>query len=169
MASKYKKGQISYDFAAVPSLVLRSAEWNSLPPNAQKLAFNLMAQYTGKNNGRLCPAFEAVKDFGCPGNWKSETTLIAAKRALLEASFVVHTRQGHAPRTSDWIGFTWWRLDWEKSMDIEPRGFPYLNFLPLPKGAPKTLPALQKLEVNPSKQAPGPTETVVRGQVETVL
>lgn len=162
MASKFKKGQLPYEFVALPKAILLSPEWQGLPPNTMRLALDLMGQYTGKNNGRLTPAFVVMQRQG----WKSETTLIKAKRALLECSFVVHTRQGHAPHTTDWIAFTWWKLDWEKSMDIEPRGFPYLNFVKLvvlgsaPAPA-KTLPALQKLEVYPLKRPSRPTETVV--------
>ncbi|RYH51397.1 MAG: hypothetical protein EON54_15075 [Alcaligenaceae bacterium] len=156
MAAKYKKGQLPYEFVALPKLILQSAEWQSLPPNAIRLAMGLAAQYTGKNNGRLCPAFVVMERSG----WKSETTLIKAKRELLDCSFVVHTRQGHAPHTTDWLGFTWWKLDWEKSMDIEPRGFPYLNFVRL--AAPeKTVSALQKLESLPSKRASRATDSGV--------
>jgi hypothetical protein len=156
MTSKYKKGQLPYEFVALPKAILLSEEWQSLAPSAMRLALDLMAQYTGKNNGRLCPAFTAMERHG----WKSETTLIKAKRALLECSFVVHTRQGHAPHTTDWVAFTWWKLDWEKSMDIEPRGFPFLNFVRLTAPA-KTLPALQKLESLPAKQPSRPTEAGV--------
>lgn len=163
MASKHKKGEITYAFAAMPVEVLRSAEWQSLPPNAVKLAMDLVAQYTGGNNGRLCSAFEVMQHAG----WSSRTTLIAAKRALLECSFVIHTRQGKAPRTTDWVGFTWWKLHWEKSMDIEAKGWPFLNFVSLkPKGpghpsevASKTVRGVQKLDRSAPKQAPGRTET----------
>lgn len=122
--SDYKKGGLPFEFVSLPKDVLLSNEWQALPARARILALDLMGQYTGKNNGRLCLAYEPLQRCG----WKSERTLIDAKRDLLECSFVVHTRKGHRPRTADWVGFTWWKLDWEKSMDIEPRGFPYLNF-----------------------------------------
>ena len=155
MATKYKKGQLPYEFVALPKAIVTSSEWRAMSPSAMRLALDLMAQYTGKNNGRLNPSFTAMEKLG----WRSETTLIKAKRALLECSFVVHTRQGHAPHTSDWVAFTWWRLDWEKSMDIEPRGFPFLNFVKL-TAPEKTLPALQKLEATPPKRASRPTDSV---------
>jgi hypothetical protein len=151
--------------------VVHSAEWQGLPFGARVLAVDLMGQYTGKNNGRLCPAWEAMQRCG----WKSETTLLRAKRALIECSVVIHTRKGHRPRTSDWIGFTWWNLDWDKSMDIGPRDFPYLNFM---KTAPidpnvgrqqakvKTLFDLSKRQDKASKQAPGPIEMMGRGTLQ---
>ncbi|KQP35860.1 hypothetical protein [Pseudorhodoferax sp. Leaf274] len=157
MARKnYQKGQLPFDFVAVPKDILRSSEWHALAPSAMRLAFDLMAQYSGKNNGRLCPSFEAMQRCG----WRSETTLIKAKRELLECSFVVHTRRGHRPHTADWLAFTWWKLDWEQSMDIGPRGFPYLNFVRLEVATAKTIPVLQKLELPTSKQPSRPTETV---------
>ncbi|MDE2452918.1 MAG: hypothetical protein KGL43_04935 [Burkholderiales bacterium] len=121
----YRKGQIPYDFIALPKAVVTSAEWYALPPAAQVLALHLASQYTGKNNGRLTPAFEAMQRCG----WTSKTTLISAKRSLLNASFIMLTRKGHAPRTAEWIGFTWWKLDWQDSMDIGKNGWPYLNFV----------------------------------------
>lgn len=162
MSKKDFKGvRIEYQFAAIPIEVLRSAEWIALPPNACKLVFALVSQYTGKNNGRLCVAWEAMQ----PRGFKSKHTLIAAKRALLECSFVVHTRMGKKPRTADWVAFTWWRLDWEKSMDIPARGFPYLNFVQLhvtKLGDPsKTLREVQKLHATIKKGLPGGAETAL--------
>lgn len=121
----YRKGKLSFPFVALPIEIIRSDEWLNLPPNARVLAIDLMSQYTGRNNGRLCPGFPVMRKYG----WKSKETLIKAKKALLDCSFVVQTRIGHAPRTAEWIGFTWWDLDYDKSMDIRPQGFPYLNFV----------------------------------------
>ena len=52
-----------------------------------------------------------------------------AKLALFEMPFAIMTRKGHAPRTAEWMGFTWWKLDWDKTMDLDPREFPHLNFM----------------------------------------
>lgn len=123
--SNYKKGAISYQFLALPKDVLLSTEYQALPFSSKALMVDLMGQYTGKNNGRLCPSFEVMQRSG----WKSKTTLIRAKVALLDCSFVVLTRKGHAPRTSEWIGLTWWKLDYHPGMDIGAGEFPYLNFV----------------------------------------
>lgn len=122
--NEYRKGALPFDFVPLPKAVLNSAEWCALPFGARILAIDLAAQYTGKNNGRLTPAFEVMQRCG----WVSKGTLIRAKKALLKASFVVLTRKGHAPRTAEWVGFTWWRLNYEGSMDVDPKYFPYLNF-----------------------------------------
>jgi hypothetical protein len=123
--SDHRKGTLSFPFVAIPKDVLRSAEWLNLPHSARALAIDLMIQYTGKNNGRLCPGFPVMQKYG----WTSKETLARAKKALLECSFVIQTRLGHAPRTAEWIGFTWWKLDYDKSMNVDPRYFPYLNFV----------------------------------------
>lgn len=122
--SNYRNVKLPFDFVGLPKVVLSSPEWCGLPTGARILAIDLVAQYTGKNNGRLTPAFEVMQRRG----WVSKGTLIRAKKALLEASFVVLTRKGHAPRTAEWVGFTWWPLNFERSMDVDPKRFPYLNF-----------------------------------------
>ncbi|WP_292934531.1 hypothetical protein [Noviherbaspirillum sp.] len=132
--SDHKKGALPYQFAALPMDVIRSGTWQALPHSARALAIDLMSQYTGKNNGRLCPAFVVMERYG----WASKRTLIDAKRALIECPFVVLTRKGHPPRTSEWLAFTWWRLDYEKSMDIDPKAFPYLNFVHAIRPDPNT-------------------------------
>jgi hypothetical protein len=121
----HRKGMLPFRFVALPIEVIQSAEWQKLPHSARALAIDLMCQYTGKNNGRLCPGFPVMQKHG----WKSKETLARAKKALLKCSFVIQTRLGHAPSTAEWIGFTWWKLDYDKSMDINPRCFPYLNFV----------------------------------------
>jgi hypothetical protein len=162
--SDYRKGALPYHFVVIPKDVLRSAEWQRLIPSARVLVFDLMAQYTGTNNGRLCPSWKVMQRCG----WKSENTLIPAKRALLDCSFAVLTRQGHAPRTADWIGLTWWKLDWERSMDIGPRDFPYLNFIKVAPTDPntgraelKTHGALQELQDKARKGPLRPAITAV--------
>lgn len=120
----YDKGALPFGFLPIPKDVLDMSEFQSLPSGAKALMLDLMAQYTGRNNGRLCPSYEVMQRTG----WTSKGTVQRAKEALLQAPFAILTRQGHPPRTVDWIGFTWWKLDFEKSMDVDPRSFPYLNF-----------------------------------------
>src|SRR4051812_11630580 len=102
-AKNYRKGAIPYGFVPLPKDVLRSAEFAGLGASSKALMLDLMAQYTGKNNGRLCPGFEVMRKSG----WSSKAKLLRAKRALLECSFVLQTRIGHPPRTTEWVGFTW--------------------------------------------------------------
>lgn len=147
----HQKGSLPFQFVALPKDVIQSPEWQALPHSSRALAIDLMAQYTGKNNGRLCPAFAVMERCG----WSSKTTLINAKRALLESPFVLLTRKGHPPRTAEWIAFTWWRLDYEPSMDVDPKRYPYLGFLNLKPA----LSVVQKQDRSNPKQAPGGHET----------
>lgn len=130
----YERGGIPYAFVAIPKEVLSMPEYQSLPASSKALLLDLANQYTGKNNGRLTPSMQAMDRCG----WASKGTLQRAKAALLEAPFVVLTRKGHPPRTTEWIAFTWWKCDYEKTMDIDPKSFPYLNFLPMRMGDPNT-------------------------------
>ena len=132
--SDHRKGSLPFQFLALPKDVLLSAEFQALPASSKGLKLILMSQYTGKNNGRLCPSFAVMQR----SSWKSKTTLIRAKVALLECSFVVLTRKGHAPRTAEWIGFTWWKLDQHPSMDITHKEFQYLNFMKVVMKDPNT-------------------------------
>ena len=111
----YRKGSIPYPFVPVPKDVLRSSMYHALPASAKALTFDLALQYTGKNNGRLCPGFEVMQRIG----WTSKHTLMRAKRALMDCKFAMQTRIGHPPRTAEWIGFTWWKLDYHESMEIQ--------------------------------------------------
>lgn len=162
--SDFRRGAIPYLFLPLPKDVLLSTEYQALPFSSKALILDLMGQYTGKNNGRLCPAFEVMQRSG----WASKTTLIRAKVALLECSFVMLTRKGHAPRTAEWIGFTWWKLNYLEGMDINPRDFHYLNFVNVVMKDPNTgrdqakhnNSDVQKLYRYPAKTGPGYTETV---------
>lgn len=121
----HARGSISYEFVALPKPIIRSPEWMRLSLRGRVLAIDLMVQYTGKNNGRLTPSFEVMRRAG----WTSKDQLRKARDELLECSFAIRTRMGHPPRTAEWIGFTWWRLDWHASMDIGPDRWPFMNFV----------------------------------------
>jgi hypothetical protein len=129
-----RRGQLPYSFAAIPRDILLLPEYHQLRSSAIKLMLDLLLQYTGKNNGRLCSSFQVMQRSG----WTSKETLSHAKAALLETSFTVLTRKGHAPRTAEWLGFTWFPINYHPSMDIEARAFPYLNFLPAPGKDPNS-------------------------------
>lgn len=152
----YRKGALPFEFVPIPREVLTMPEYQVLSSSAKVLMLDLAAQYTGKNNGRLCPAWEVMRRTG----WVSKGTLQRARDALLQAPFVVLTRKGHPPRTVDWVAFTWWKLDYEKSMDatVDPRLFPYLNFVRLAQADPNTG------RTPPAKQILSPQNRGVRTQ-----
>lgn len=122
--TEHRKGDINFPFIAFPKAVLASPDWQGLSFRARALTLDLMGQYTGRNNGRLCPSFEVMRRHG----WTSKDQLAKAKAELLACPFAQRTRMGHPPRTAEWLGFTWWKLHWHESMDIGPSGWPYMSF-----------------------------------------
>ena len=157
----FRKGSLPFEFIPLPKAVLLMREFTELPSSAKALLLDLAAQYSGKNNGKLCPSWEVMKRSG----WVSKGTLQRARDALLKAPFVVLTRKGHPPRTVDWIAFTWWKLDFDpRAMDawIDPRRFPYLNFVRLELPAEKRIVSPRNGGLRTENLIPRPPE--LRGQ-----
>src|SRR5690606_22828212 len=109
----------------------QSPAYRALPSAARSLLIPLLMQFTGKNNGRLCVSFVAMQRYG----WTSARKLDKAKHELLCTPVVLGTRKGKPPRTAEWVGVTWLALDYEKTMDVDPRAWPYMNFLTIEAGA----------------------------------
>ena len=127
----HRKGALPFRFVAIPVPVLESSEYRALPPSARSLLVDLLMQFSGKNNGRLCISRMALGRYG----WTSSDTLDRAKRALLSCQFILMTRKGRPPRTAEWVGVTWLPLDYDKSMEVDPRAWPYMNFQTIEAGA----------------------------------
>lgn len=77
-------------FVALPHYVLCSPELAALSPHAIKLLIDLLSQYRLDNNGDLTMAWTIMQTRG----WKSKDTLNKARKELLDAGFIVTTRQG---------------------------------------------------------------------------
>lgn len=125
--SDHRKGELNFPFVAIPKAILQGQDWPRMSARAIKLMLDLMAQYTGRNNGRLSPSWEAMQRCG----WTSRDQLWKAKSELLGVPWAIETRKGRPPSTSAWVGFTWWPLHWHESMDVGPRDWPMLNFVSL--------------------------------------
>lgn len=121
MTRKKRKSHIVGGFLAIPHAVLNCQTYRSLSAKAVKLLFDLGSQYNGKNNGDLCMAWKIMSARG----WKSEQTLHAAKRELLESGLIAETRKGRRPNLCSLYGITWQGLDPSAKYDVEPAGFPY--------------------------------------------
>ncbi|MFV0284449.1 MAG: hypothetical protein ACK5JE_11755 [Castellaniella sp.] len=165
----YQKGGMPYPFAAVPLDILRSPEYIGLGDAAKALMLDLCEQYTGGNNGRLTPSWTAMQRRG----WKSKETLSKAKNALLETSFCIQTRKGKPPQTAGWVGFTWWKINYDRTMDIDPKAWPYLNFMTVDKA--RIDPNVGREKLNPVVRKPyrldfsGGTKTVPMEREEIAL
>ena len=127
----HRKGALPFAFVAIPVPVLESPEYRALPDPARALMVDLLMQFTGKNNGRLTTSHVALKRYG----WNSADKLFRAKQALLSTSFALVTRRGKPPSTAEWVGFTWHQLNYERSMDVDPARWPYMNFMTMQAGS----------------------------------
>lgn len=107
-------------FSAIPHSVLNGTAYLSVSAYARMLLFDLIAQYKGDNNGDLCAAFSMMKIRG----WKSQHTLLNAKRELLDVGLIEETRKGARPNLASLYAVTWQALDDCKGkLDITPAGF----------------------------------------------
>lgn len=104
----------------IPLTALRHPNFLALTPFATKLLLDLGRQYTGFNNGFLCPAWTLMKNQG----WKSRDTLFWATKELEHYRWIVLTRQG-GKNLANLYGFTWRRIDEklnnpDKVLDVPP-------------------------------------------------
>lgn len=83
-------------FVAIPTQILLSDQYANLGAWSVKLLMDLSAQYNGKNNGDLCAAFSMVQKRG----WRSKGTLAHALTELIDAGFIMKTRQGGKHKAS---------------------------------------------------------------------
>ena len=104
-----KKGEkaINEPFVAVFKSVLYSPAFVALSKTERALLIEFMAQYTGKNNGRLLCSVKKLKSRG----FTSSDTLYRAKKVLLAAGFIFETVKGHRPNWASWYALTWRPLD----------------------------------------------------------
>lgn len=103
--TKHKGRGKRHSFLALPHFMLKSAEFASLSGNSVKLLLELAAQYDGKNNGNLSATSTTLAERG----W-SPATIARAKVQLIEAGFVLKTRQGHR-HACDLFAITWQPVD----------------------------------------------------------
>ena len=90
MARKKHPKRSGERFVALPHFMLNHEKFALLSGNATKLYIQLFAQYNGHNNGDFSCAFSIMKKKG----WHSSGTLQKAINELIDAKFIVKTRQG---------------------------------------------------------------------------
>lgn len=95
-----------HTYLGIPHYILHSQEFGSLDPWALKLLIELASNYNGKNNGNLSSAYSTLSKRG----WNSPGTLSVAIGRLLEAGWIVRTRQGGRNRCALYA-VTWWAID----------------------------------------------------------
>ena len=116
-------------FLMLPHALLNCAKFRALSPIGVKMLLDIAGQYNGKNNGDLSAAWKVMQ----PKGWHSEATLSKAKKELLKAGFIAETRKGRLPNVCSLYGITWQQLNPTPKLDVGPGGFPYGQWIELPK------------------------------------
>jgi hypothetical protein len=98
----------------IPWESLHHANCIRLSPHAHKLLIDLGRQYTGKNNGHLCPAWTLMQQVG----WKSAETLFYATRELEHYGWIAKTRQG-GRNSANLYRLTWHRIDAREGIELD--------------------------------------------------
>ena len=89
-AAQAQSKRESGGFVAMPYIVIRSEEWGRLSAHAVKALMDLVAQYSGSNNGDFDACWEKMSTRG----WRSKDTLYKGINELMAAKFIIKTRQG---------------------------------------------------------------------------
>jgi hypothetical protein len=113
---RYKGRAESYSFVQFQHRMLRDPRFLDLSARACKALLYLASQYNGRNNGDLTIAWKVAKARGLKGNGN----LRVATHELLEAGFVILTRQGGRNRCS-LFALAWFPIDeCGGKLDVDP-------------------------------------------------
>lgn len=118
--SKFKGGRDKRDgrrFAALPMVVLESPGYRLASHPARSLLIDIAMQYTGHNNGKLTACVKYLKPLG----WRSNDTIVRARRELLDCGLLIETRKGARPNKAAWFALSWLDLDQAQGLDIDPK------------------------------------------------
>jgi hypothetical protein len=85
-----QKAKLGYSFVPFPRFVLEHEAFGRLSGNAVKLLCSFLTSYRGTNNGDLSAAWKIMHPLG----WTSKHTLAQALKELVDADFIIQTRQG---------------------------------------------------------------------------
>jgi hypothetical protein len=104
-------------FVALPTVVLESPGYRAASHVARALLVDIAMQYTGRNNGRLVACAKYLQPLG----WRSNDTIVRARRELLELGLLEETRKGARPNRAAWYALAWMALDETEGLDINPK------------------------------------------------
>lgn len=96
----------THTFVQFPHYMLRHEKLRRLSGRASKALLYLASQYNGHNNGDLQITAKLAGPFG----WMSNANRQSAQRELIEAGFIVQTRQGGRNQCS-LFALTWFEID----------------------------------------------------------
>lgn len=104
-------------FVLLPYVVLESSGYRLASHPARALLIDIAMQYTGNNNGKLTACAKYLNAKG----WRSNDTIVRARRELLDCGLLIETRKGGFPNTSAWFALSWLDLDQGQGLDIDPK------------------------------------------------
>ncbi len=104
-------------FLALPHIVMDSPGYRAASHTARSLLLDIFRQYSGHNNGKLVACAKHLEPLG----WKSNNTVLAAVRQLIDCGLLVEVRKGGFPNTATWFAVTWADLDINDGLDINPK------------------------------------------------
>ena len=87
---KIKGRSESGRFLKLPHIVLNNEDYINLSYKSKALLTDLAMQYNGKNNGDFSAALGVMRKRG----WTRSATLSAATKELVEANWILKTREG---------------------------------------------------------------------------
>lgn len=122
MARNFKSGKSKRDgglFVPLPHIVLNSAGYRQASHTARSLLIDIAQQYNGNNNGKLTACAKYLKPMG----WRSNDTIVRARRELLGCGLLVETRKGARPNKAAWYALSWLALDHVVGLDISPKHY----------------------------------------------
>jgi hypothetical protein len=116
-------------YGALYRHVWHHPDYHNLSGNAVKLLMDFACQYNGRNNGDLTNAFSVLRARG----WRSRTTIKRATAELLEARFIMQTREGRFLNPGGvcaLFAITWKSIDDcpGKALSVEPTSAPPRKF-----------------------------------------
>lgn len=104
-------------FVRLPIVVLESPGYRLASHPARALLIDIAMQYTGHNNGKLTACAKYLKAKG----WRSNDTIVRARRELLACGLMIETRKGARPNRAAWFALSWLDLDQGQGLDIDPK------------------------------------------------
>lgn len=135
--SKFKGGADKRDgtrFVLLPLVVLESPGYRLASHPARALLIDIAMQYSGHNNGKLTACAKYLN----PRGWRSNDTIVRARRELLDCGLLIETRKGGRPNKAAWFALSWLDLDQGQGLDIDPKHFRRGSYMRPDKPAPKS-------------------------------
>lgn len=120
--SKFKRDAEKCDgrqFLRLPLVVLESPGYRQASHTARSLLLDIAMQFTGNNNGKLTACAKYLNAKG----WRSNDTIVRARRELIDCGLLIETRKGGWPNTAAWYALAWRDLDHGVGLDISPQHF----------------------------------------------